>query len=132
MFRGLTTTLSDCSWQTQAKDLRLPEKKVQALHVDTIETAPWNYESFVQPNFPRYRRAGGILVGEVVRLSVEMGLQGRVGLYSLEGSERFYRSLGMTRLFEDRDPRSSTRGCWYYELSVKAAQSLIDRQTTGE
>lgn len=103
----------------------------QALHVDYVETAPWNYERFVHPNFPRYRRTGGILMVAAVRLSVEMGLQGRVGLYSLAGSERFYKGLGMTRLFEDRDPRSSTRGCWYYELSVKAAQSLLTRRTTG-
>ena len=103
----------------------------QVIYVDYIETAPWNSESFVHPNFRRYRRAGGILMLEAIRLSVEMGLQGRVGLHSLAGSERFYKGLGMTRLFEDRDPRSSTRGCWYYELSIKAAQSLIDGRTTG-
>ena len=107
-------------------------RRPEALHVDYVETAPWNYERFVDPNFPRYRRTGGILMVAAVRLSVEMGLQGRVGLYSLAGSERFYKGLGMTRLFEDRDPRSSTRGCWYFELSVKAAQSLLTRRTTGE
>ena len=97
-----------------------------------LETAPWNYEPFVRPNFRRYLGAGGILMAEAVRLSVEMGLQGRVGLYSLSHSEGFYKKLGMTRLFEDRDPRSSTRGLWYFEFSEKDAQSfLAHRNATG-
>ncbi len=102
--------------------------QLQLLYIDYLETAPWNYEPFVRPNFPRFRGAGGILMEEAVRLSVEMGLKGRVGLFSLSGAERFYERLGMTRLFKDTNPPSPTRGLWYYELSPKKAQVLLARR----
>lgn len=106
-------------------------RRPQVLYIDYLESAPWSYEPFVRPNFPRYRGAGGILMEEAVRLSVEMGLKGRVGLFSLSGAERFYERLGMTRLFEDTNPPSPTRGLWYYELSVKKAQALLARRNAA-
>ena len=98
------------------------------LYVDYLESAPWNYEPFVRPNLPRYRGVGGILIGEAIRISLAGGLRGRLGLYSLPGSEGFYTRIGMRRLFEDRIGQSPTYGCWYFEFAPDAAESYLARQ----
>ena len=97
----------------------------KVVYVDFLEAAPWNYEPFTRPDPPRYRGVGAALVAGAVQLSFDMGLHGRVGLYSLIGAEAFYLRLGFTRLFVDTDPRSATRDCRYFELSPHSAERLL-------
>jgi hypothetical protein len=70
------------------------------VYVDYLESAPWNLKgSSVQP---RFMGVGTVLIAEAIRLSLEIGLNGRVGLHSLPQAEEFYKSrCRMTDFGED-------------------------------
>jgi hypothetical protein len=51
------------------------------LYVDYLESAPWNLKSLCST--PRFLGVGTVLMAEAIRLSLEWGLKGRVGLHSL-------------------------------------------------
>jgi len=70
-------------------------------YIDYIESAPWNLKGYAKP--PRFIGVGTVLMVEAVRLSVEMGLGGRVGLHSLPQAEPFYSRCRMTELGPDSD-----------------------------
>ena len=55
-----------------------------------MESAPWNLKGASAP--PRFMGIGTVLIAEAVRLSLEMGLEGRVGLHSLPQAESFYKN----------------------------------------
>jgi hypothetical protein len=78
----------------------------QVVYVDYVESAPWNIKRAAV--LPRFLGVGTILIAEAVRLSLEMGLGGRVGLHSLPQAEAFCNRCGMTRIGADAD---------YYDLS---------------
>ena len=59
---------------------------------------------------------GSHLLDGAVRLSVDLGFGGRIGLHSLERSEGFYRRLGLTAVEVERHDRHA-RGLWYFELT---------------
>ena len=72
------------------------------IYVDYLESAPWNLK--ISGVAPRFIGVGTVLIAEAVHLSLDTGLEGRVGLHSLPQAETFYRSrCGMTDL--GRDPR---------------------------
>jgi hypothetical protein len=71
----------------------------QIVYVDYLESAPWNLRS--SSGSPRFIGVGTILVAEAVRLSLEMGLAGRVGLHSLPQAETFYLRCKMTKVGAD-------------------------------
>lgn len=75
------------------------------VYVDYIESAPWNLRDAWGP--PRFLALGTALLADAIRMSIEMGCAGRVGLHSLPQAERFYEKCLMTRV--GRDPT-------YYEL----------------
>ena len=89
----------------------------QVVYVDYGESAPWNIKGAAA--LPRFLGVGTILIAEAVRLSLEMGLGGRVGLHSLPQAEAFYNRCGMTRIGADAD---------YYDLSYFefAGQQAVD------
>lgn len=71
-----------------------------AAYVDYLESAPWNLKGPLTS--PRFIGVGTLLIAEVVRLSLETGLDGRVGLHSLPQAESFYESrCRMTNFGED-------------------------------
>jgi hypothetical protein len=61
---------------------------------------------------PRFIGVGTVLIAEAVRLSVEMGLGGRVGLHSLPQAEAFYTRCGMTKV--GPDPHYYDLTCFEY------------------
>jgi hypothetical protein len=69
------------------------------VYVDYLESAPWNLRAFTPT--PRFLGVGTVLLAESVRLSIEMGLEGRIGLHSLPQAEPFYAKCGMTRVGVD-------------------------------
>jgi hypothetical protein len=69
------------------------------VHVDYLESAPWNLRGSVDP--PRFLGVGTVLMVEAVRISVEEGFDGRVGLHSLPQAEAFCDKCGLTRFGED-------------------------------
>ena len=77
------------------------------VYVDYVETAPWNLKG--SGIAPRFYGVGTVLIVEAIRLSLEMGLGGQVGLHSLPQAEEFYATrCRMTRVGPDAD---------YFDLS---------------
>jgi hypothetical protein len=83
--------------------LRFPRPARQddghVIYVDYLEAAPWNLKGSV--NSPRYLGVGTVLMAEAVRISIEEGFDGRLGLHSLPQAEPFYERCKMTRFEED-------------------------------
>jgi hypothetical protein len=90
--------------------LRLPRPAKlgtgHVVYVDYVETAPWNLKGSAIP--PRFLGVGTMLIAEAVRVGIESGLSGAVGLHSLPQAEAFYTKIGMTRFGPDPD---------YYDLT---------------
>jgi hypothetical protein len=87
----------------------------QVVYVDYVESAPWNLKASSAQ--PRFLGVGTVLIADAVRLSIETGLGGRVGLHSLPQAEPFYVRCGMTRLGLDRDYFDLR----YFEFRVESA-----------
>lgn len=87
----------ECEGETQGlmivvprNPCRLPEHEGQNLvYVDYLESAPWNRPVIQFP--PTYRLVGTVLVAAAIKLSLDLGEYGRIGLHSLPQAERFYR-----------------------------------------
>lgn len=106
-----------------------PDAGLPLVYVDYVQTAPWNDEDLVDR--PRFGAVGSHLLDGAVRLGVDLGLGGRIGLHSLERSEGFYRRLGLTAVEVERHDRHA-KGLWYFELTRQgAADWLRARNTTG-
>lgn len=92
--------------ETVAHRCRIAEQRGKELvYIDYVETAPWNIKAFTQAMSlqPLFSAVGTRLLEAAVRLSIDEGFQGRVGLHSLPASEGFYLSgCGMTGV--ERDP----------------------------
>jgi GNAT superfamily N-acetyltransferase len=89
------------------------------IYVDYVESAPWNIKS--SGVLPRYLGVGTALIAEAVRLGLESGTGGRVGLHSLPQAEAFYDKCGMTRLGPDVDYFDLT----YYEFTDQQATNWL-------
>ncbi|HVC95445.1 MAG TPA: hypothetical protein VND64_17240 [Pirellulales bacterium] len=73
---------------TASRSARLSPRTRKVLYVDYLETAPWNLK--LASAKPKFLGVGTVLIAEAVRLSLEAGWQGRIGLHSLPQAERFY------------------------------------------
>lgn len=71
------------------------------VYVDYVESAPWNLKGLTTG--ARFLGVGTVLLAEAVRLSLEMGLSGAIGLHSLPQAEGFYTRCGMSRVGPDPD-----------------------------
>jgi hypothetical protein len=99
---------------------RLPTKGLDLLYIHYIESAPWNLELtdiLQQPEF----RCGRQLMDAVVRLSLAMDFEGRVGLHALEQSEVVYQRWGMTDLGKDPEDLDLR----YFEMSEQRAKTFL-------
>jgi hypothetical protein len=82
--------------------------------------APWNLR--VLSNTPRFGGIGVRLIEAAVRLSLDEGFHGRVGLHSLPQSEAFYRdTCWMVGLGAD----ASYQDLPYYELTREQADEFL-------
>jgi hypothetical protein len=91
----------------------------QLVYVDYLESAPWNLKGFADP--PMFVGVGTVLIAEAVRLSLEMGFGGQVGLHSLPQAEAFYTRCRMTRL----GPDSSYYDLTYFEYTGQQAADWL-------
>jgi hypothetical protein len=85
------------------------------IYVDYLESAPWNLKGSSEA--PRFVGVGTILIADAVQLSIEEGLEGRVGLHSLPQAEQFYLRCGMSRMGSDIDYYDLP----YFEFTAPAA-----------
>ncbi|MBW4557936.1 MAG: GNAT family N-acetyltransferase [Trichormus sp. ATA11-4-KO1] len=86
--------------ETQLHGSRLAEGQ-RLIYVDGIASAPWNREVIQRP--PKYKGVGTALLSFARTRSLELGFEGRVGLHSLPGAEKFYERQDMIDLGEDED-----------------------------
>lgn len=100
---------------------RLPDQhNKESIYIDYIEAAPWNRQIPGNPQ-RRFQGVGRALMGQAILLSKNEGFEGRIGLHSVPGAERFYESCGMTRL--GNDPK--TLNLCYFEMTAQQADQFI-------
>jgi hypothetical protein len=97
---------------------RLQKNYAELCYVEMIASAPWNRIRFSDK--PRYKGAGVILMNTAISLSIELELQGKIGLHSLEEAKDWYPRLGFTDCGFDENKRMQ-----YFELTEAAAKALI-------
>jgi hypothetical protein len=89
----LVAVEAKCDVQGMMAVLRTPRhshaSRKDVVYVDYLESAPWNLK--ISTNQPRFLGVGTVLIAEAIHLSLEMGLEGRVGLHSLPQAETFYK-----------------------------------------
>jgi hypothetical protein len=104
---------------------RLPEQKGQSMvYLDYLESAPWNLKPLMDAlgQQTRYSGIGSRLVRQAVKMSVEEGFGGRLGLHSLPLTESFYRNVcGMTAV--GRDP--SKQNLLWCEFTKQQANNFL-------
>lgn len=101
-----------------------PWLRRSVVYVDYIEAAPWNVTRRPQPDVLQFRGVGSLLLMEAVRLSLEAGHDGRVGLHSLPQSVAFYRNAEMRCLIPDDDAH---QGLDYFEYNSATACDRLAR-----
>ena len=90
------------------------------VYVDFIEVAPWNSRTFSDPIL--FSGVGTELVKVAIRLSVESGFAGRIGLHSLPQAEGFYDRRCLMAGF-GADPNYDDLK--YFEFSAEAAEAFL-------
>ena len=92
----------------------------RVVYVDYLEVAPRNLR--VGQHLPRFLGVGTAMMAEAVRISLEEGFGGLIGLHSLEQAERFYAErCRMTRVGSD----SAYYDLVYFEYPEGAAESWL-------
>ncbi len=97
-----------------------PDRGKGLVYVDYVEVAPWNRPGW-QPHRV-FQSVGTVLVRTAIQVSLDNGLDGRIGLHSLPQADNFYRNLGMTNLGPDADYQNLC----YFEFDAKQAQTQKD------
>lgn len=98
------------------------------VYVDYLETAPWNNSGLTRPGGPRFGSVGTQLLMEEVRLGIETGQDGRVGLHALPQAAPFDLHRGM-RLRVRSDWRY--HGLPYFEYTAREARVELARHERG-
>lgn len=123
---GRDTFAVECAGETQGLMLvdvgyaRLAEHRgLELVYVELLAAAPWNRPKLVPD--PRYKLVGRVLLGTAISLSVDLGLQGRIGLHSLPQSESWYQDIdGFTDVEFDAAKRMR-----YFEMTAAAATAFL-------
>lgn len=117
----------ECSGHTQglmlvnlASFARLHSQSGRELvYVELLATAPWNRRTHSQG--AKYKGVGRVLIGTAIRLSIDQGFKGRIGLHSLAGSESWYRDEArFTDLGDD-----TSKKIRYFEMTEAQAKAYI-------
>ncbi len=91
------------------------------VYIDRLATAPWNRPRFVTD--PKYKGVGQLLFAAAVNLSLDEGLEGRIGLHALPNAEGFYRDvMELTDFGSDQQ----CYGLCYFELSSNQAATFLE------
>jgi hypothetical protein len=92
-----------------------------------IATAPWNLGYYLQQvdKVPLFDDVGHVLLSLAVRKSIEKGLEGRLVLHAVAGSEEFYRKCGITELGPEEMHPSR---CIRFEVSADQGRILLGEE----
>jgi hypothetical protein len=93
-----------------------------AVIVERLATAPWNRPNLVRN--PQFRGVGLGLLFFLVCQSYQLGLAGRLSLFSLPvpATERFYLKRGFIRTGQEKD------GMIHFELSAQRALEWLEKE----
>lgn len=95
------------------------QKGLDIAYVELLSTAPWNRHKTVAS--PRYKGVGRLLIAAAISLSIESGLNGRLGLHSLPQSATWYRDVaGFTDLGLDAPKKMH-----YFEITHAQAEKFL-------
>ena len=89
------------------------------VYVELLATAPWNRPTHSEG--ARYKGVGRVLIGTAIRLSIDQGFNGRIGLHSLATSESWYRDV---LRFTDCD-YDTVKKMRYFELTDERATAFF-------
>lgn len=89
------------------------------VYIELLSAAPWNLEKYITQ--PKYAGVGTLLIGAAIRISMDYGFKGRLGLNSLPQSESFYERYNFEYLGRD----SNKQNLKYYELSAENAAKFL-------
>jgi hypothetical protein len=105
------------------KRCRLAEQVNKHLvYIDFLEAAPWNRKG--GGSLPKYKGVGSVLVAAAIKLSMDEGNHGRIGLHSLPQADSFYQAVcRMTDL--GPDPLYPKFPLRYFEMTEKQAASFL-------
>lgn len=106
--------------RTKSKSSRLTKKPV--LYVDFVEVAPWNSRNLTDT--PRFSGVGTLLVTDAIRMSLDIGWKGRIGLSALSQAKGFYTRLGMI-MIEEGDAEYGDLA--YFEFDEQTAEKLTNQ-----
>ena len=98
------------------------QRNLPIVYIDVVSVAPWNRHGLTKT--PKYKGIGSLLLGTALSVSVDEGLEGRLGLHSLPQSESWYRDVClMSDLGSDpAHPNSLV----YFEFTPAQAQAYLN------
>jgi len=124
-FRGFCVTCNGVTQGLMRVDLTpLAREDTQAgkplVYVEYLEVAPWNRGDGGRT--PHYGGVGSALIAAAVKLSIDEGFRGRIGLHSLPQADGFYRdTCGMM----DLGPDDGYQRLRYFEMTETQAQAFL-------
>jgi len=98
-----------------------PDQGKPLVYVEFLESAPWNLKDTCED--PRYGLIGVRLLEVVVRLSIDEGFHGRVGLLALPQVGSFYEKYLMTQV-----EGAGKSGMKYYEMTRDNAKRFLGEE----
>ena len=93
------------------------------VYIGYIEAAPWNRAEF-GVDAQQLSGCGTLLVGTAMKLSLEEGFKGRIGLHSLAQSNDFYANHCE---LQDLGPEPDHRNLRYFEATPGIAQQFLGK-----
>ena len=96
-----------------------PSKDI--VYIDYLSVAPANRQVIQTP--PKLKAIGSVFFNYAIQVSVEEGMNGRIGLHALPNAASWYRDkLGLTPFGKD----FSYHNLEYFELSEKKSQKMLE------
>lgn len=98
----------------------IEDKTKGIVYVEYIATAPWNRKEIESQ---RYAGIGEVLITYAIEISIEEGMNGRIGLHSLPQAEKFYKEKCCMEDFGiDADKKMK-----YFEMSEEQAAEWLSK-----
>jgi len=98
----------------------IKDKTMGIVYVECIATAPWNRKKIESQ---RYAGVGEVLITYAIEVSLDEGMNGRIGLHSLPQAEKFYNEkCNMEDFGIDTDKNMK-----YFEMSEQQAAEWLSK-----